>query len=66
VNGDIRCCHGGVQTFIPRRGLSAPAQAEPVSGRKTINCVDVVIPASLRAEDMDATVSAVVSARPRR
>jgi len=43
VNGDIGCCHGSAQTFIPRRGLGAPAQAEPVPGRKTINCVDAVI-----------------------
>jgi len=42
VNGDIGCCHGSAQTFIPRRGLGAPAQAEPVPGRKTINCVDAV------------------------
>ena len=45
VNGDIRCCHGGAQPLIPGRALGAPAQAEPVPGRKTINCVDVVIAA---------------------
>jgi hypothetical protein len=42
VNGDIRCCHGSAQPLIPRRGLSAPAQAEPVPGRNTINCNIVI------------------------